>query len=191
MQLTSSIALLATAAAVSAQGISGKCSGQSCAIADLSGSTGKPYDISQKSSGGSDAGLKCIQSYAQYGAGKTTGTAASAKFVTDRNAQAATCKPNTLLYARGTFEPGILGVTIGPILNSQLGNDWAVQGVDYTPDIAGDDCVGLPGGVKCLAQLNALASACPNTKIVVGGYSQVRLPFSPLPALSSFPLFAY
>jgi hypothetical protein len=82
------------------------------------------------------------------------------------------CKKNTLLFARGTMETGTMGITVGPALSSALGSDWAVEGVKYDASMLGDYCVGLPGGTACKSQLEALATRCPNTKIVASGYSQ-------------------
>lgn len=82
------------------------------------------------------------------------------------------CKPNALFFARGTTEPGTMGSTVGPALSRALGSKWKVEGVKYTADIAGDDCIGFPGGVKCRDQLEVLARACPETKWFLSGYSQ-------------------
>ena len=65
-----------------------------------------------------------------------------------------------------------MGSTVGPLLSSALGKDWYVEGISYTADLAGINCIGLPGGINCLKQLNALSAKCPNTKIVLSGYSQ-------------------
>lgn len=116
----------------------------------------------------------------------------------------ADCKPNGLLFARGTTEMGTMGNTVGPALSRALGSSkWKVEGVKYTADIAGDDCIGFPGGIKCRDQLVEMSSACPETKWFVGGYSQgamvarictafskmdiqVKIKVSPLPFLRLF-----
>jgi len=86
------------------------------------------------------------------------------------------CKPNALFFARGTTEPGTMGTTVGPALSSALtrlgGGKWKSEGVKYTADIAGDDCIGFPGGIKCRDQLEKMATACPETKWFLAGYSQ-------------------
>ena len=82
------------------------------------------------------------------------------------------CKTNSLVFARGTLETGTMGITVGPALNAALGSDWHVEGVSYDASMAGDYCLGLPGGYKCTQQLDALAAKCPQTKIIVSGYSQ-------------------
>lgn len=69
-------------------------------------------------------------------------------------------------------ESGTMGSTVGPMLSSALGREWYVEGVSYTADLAGINCIGLPGGINCVKQINALAAKCPSTKIVLSGYSQ-------------------
>lgn len=82
------------------------------------------------------------------------------------------CKPNIMLFARGTTEPGTMGSTVGPSLSRALGAKWKSEGIRYTADIAGDNCIGFPGGVKCVAQLAKLAASCPESKFFLSGYSQ-------------------
>jgi predicted esterase len=69
-----------------------------------------------------------------------------------------------------------MGSTVGPALSSALnrqgGGKWKSEGVRYTADIAGDDCIGFPGGIKCVDQLAKLAAQCPETKFFLSGYSQ-------------------
>lgn len=54
-----------------------------------------------------------------------------------------TCKPVTLLFARGTFEKGNVGTIVGPpfftALAASLGSEsyLSVQGVDYPADVGG------------------------------------------------------
>lgn len=84
----------------------------------------------------------------------------------------ADCKANGLFFARGTTEMGLMGNSVGPALSRALGSKWKVDGVSYTADIAGDDCIGFPGGIKCRDQLEKMATACPQTNWFVSGYSQ-------------------
>lgn len=81
------------------------------------------------------------------------------------------CKPYALLFGRGTIEPQGLGM-MGKPLAAAAGSNWSSQAIVYDASLMGINCVGLPGGTKCVDQLNSLASKCPNSKIVVGGYSQ-------------------
>lgn len=91
-----------------------------------------------------------------------------------------TCSDLTLLFARGTTEPGNVGLLAGPpffqaVANalSTSGSSLAVQGVDYGATIAGFLEGGDPVGAATLAGLVGMAvSKCPGTKVVLGGYSQ-------------------
>jgi cutinase len=88
------------------------------------------------------------------------------------------CKPITIIFARGTAEPGNVGLLAGPPFFGALGNllnpsNIAVQGVDYPASIPGYLVGGSPDGSTKFAQLVGQAAAqCPQTQIVVGGYSQ-------------------
>jgi hypothetical protein len=82
------------------------------------------------------------------------------------------CKPNILVFARGTMEAGTMGSTVGPALSRALGSTFRSVGVKYTADIAGDNCIGFPGGIKCVEQLAKLAQQCPTSKFFISGYSQ-------------------
>ncbi|KAL9623499.1 MAG: hypothetical protein Q9160_002179 [Pyrenula sp. 1 TL-2023] len=88
------------------------------------------------------------------------------------------CRAITVIFARGTTESGNVGSIVGPpflqALNSRLGaNNIAAQGVNYPATVAGYLAGGDRGGAATLASLtNQAASKCPNTKIVLSGYSQ-------------------
>jgi len=88
------------------------------------------------------------------------------------------CKDLTLIFARGTTEPGNMGIIVGPpfadALISDLGADRvAVQGVDYPASIAGFLEGGDPTGSQTTASLVERAEAqCPDTKVLLSGYSQ-------------------
>jgi hypothetical protein len=53
-----------------------------------------------------------------------------------------------------------------------LGSKFRSVGVKYTADIAGDNCIGFPGGMKCIEQLAKLAQQCPTSNFFISGYSQ-------------------
>jgi cutinase len=84
-------------------------------------------------------------------------------------AAAAPCPDVQVFFARGTDEPPGLG-QVGDVFVQQIrdrtGRDIAASGVNYPAhqDIG-------PGVNDLTAQLNSFASRCPNTRIVVGGYS--------------------
>ncbi len=88
------------------------------------------------------------------------------------------CKPITVIYARGTIEPGNVGDLVGPPFFNHLADligadNIAVQGVDYPATIGGYLIGGDPGGAQTTADLlNQAASNCPDTQIVLSGYSQ-------------------
>ncbi|KAK1824727.1 hypothetical protein LTR12_000784 [Friedmanniomyces endolithicus] len=88
------------------------------------------------------------------------------------------CRAITILFARGTNESGNVGTLAGPpffqaVVGKVGASKVAVQAVDYAADIAGFDEGGDPAGAATLAALVKRAqSQCPNTKLVVSGYSQ-------------------
>jgi hypothetical protein len=86
------------------------------------------------------------------------------------------CKPNILVYARGTVEMGGTGQLVGPNLVKHLKalmpGQWEVKGVPYHSTFGGDYCAGIPGGKIATKLLNQVVQECPNSKIVVSGYSQ-------------------
>ncbi|KAF4630176.1 hypothetical protein G7Y89_g7964 [Cudoniella acicularis] len=88
------------------------------------------------------------------------------------------CTAMTVIFARGTTEPGNVGVLTGPeffdALTDMLGkNAVSVQGVDYGASIEGFLEGGDPQGSQTMANLiTQTFSKCPNTNIVMSGYSQ-------------------
>ncbi|KAF3937853.1 Cutinase [Dactylella cylindrospora] len=90
------------------------------------------------------------------------------------------CRPIIFIYARGTIETGNLGLIAGPGtangLKAAFGlTNVAAEGIDY-PALVTTNL--LPGGAdlngiaEMKALLNDAASKCPNSILVVGGYSQ-------------------
>ena len=179
-----------------ARQVSGQCSGQSCEIADLSGSTGRAYTGTKIPADSTYSGDCCViyynpaimqQAYAevnglqQYCSVFPYNPPTSSKIkreaaLLEIAERQLSCSPKTLIYAKGTFEPGDLGVTVGPQLSTDLQSMapgvWNVQGVNYDPSYDGDECLGLPGGIVATALIEQVASSCPLTEIVVSGYSQ-------------------
>ncbi|KAM0283107.1 hypothetical protein ACHAQH_002711 [Verticillium albo-atrum] len=110
------------------------------------------------------------------------GLADSAGIDTTREdlAQNAPCADVTVIFARGTTEPGSVGLVAGPpffdALAEQLGaKTLAVQGVAYPATFAGFNKNGTDGVPSMTSFINQAATQCPNTKIVMSGYSQGAL----------------
>jgi len=87
------------------------------------------------------------------------------------------CTDVTVIFARGTGESGNVGTVAGPpmfkSLRSKLGaSRVTVQGVDYPADSSGISQLGGTGGPTMASDVKQTLAQCPNTKIVVSGYSQ-------------------
>ncbi|KHJ35292.1 putative cutinase [Erysiphe necator] len=90
------------------------------------------------------------------------------------------CKPITMIFAKGTGENGNVGdgSSPGPAWIAEMrktrGLDMiAVQGVPYNADVEGYLIGGDPEGSERFLNITNLAvEKCPNTRLVIGGYSQ-------------------
>ncbi|KAF7923154.1 uncharacterized protein EAE98_007859 [Botrytis deweyae] len=88
------------------------------------------------------------------------------------------CSDVTVIFARGTTEIGTLGTVVGPpflsALKSALGSSSVtMNGVNYPADIPGFLQGGDPAGSKTMASMvTSTLSSCPDTKVVISGYSQ-------------------
>jgi cutinase len=90
-------------------------------------------------------------------------------------ATAAPCPDVEIVFARGTTEPpgvGGIGQAFVDSLRSQLGGrSVGVYAVNYPA--SNDFATSTPaGGDDMSAHVQAMAANCPNTKMVLGGYSQ-------------------
>jgi hypothetical protein len=169
------------------------CINQSCDIADMSGSTGRLP--TRKPEGGSDIDNKCIAKYNPKGVQAAASSAPVKKQPTglssallkgmhtlgnmvpgvekeQKGTFTGKCTPNIIIFAKGTLEPGAFGILVGPSLKQKVPKDWTMVGVSYTAGIAGDYCLGLPGGMVARDLLNQAAVKCPRSKIFMSGYSQ-------------------
>jgi cutinase len=95
------------------------------------------------------------------------------------------CKAMTILFARGTTEPGNMGSVAGPPFVSAVGAmmggaaNVAVQGIEYPADIPGFLVGGSRAGSTLMAQMvGQVRAKCPDTMLVMAGYSYV---FEPAP----------
>lgn len=89
--------------------------------------------------------------------------------------QNAVCSDVTLIFARGTTEKGNMGTCIGPELAHALRDEipsLSVQGVDYPANSKGNTHFGASGGPYMAMLAREARKECPDTKIVLAGYSQ-------------------
>jgi Cutinase len=175
-----------------------ECVGQSCLIADTSGSTGR--NPTMRAEGAKDGDIKCIVAHnppvgelmtkyfnkpPEVPKQKTGVSSALMGGVNSLwrpmvaskgNKEAGTfkgkCTANILIFAKGTLEPGEFGIIVGPPFTSKLPAGWSRHGIQYDADIPGDYCLGLPGGMVARDVINQAAAKCPNSKLFVSGYSQ-------------------
>lgn len=89
-------------------------------------------------------------------------------------ASAADCADAEVIFARGTDEPKGMGVVgdafVGSLRDQAIGMNIATYAVDYD---AGKLQLGSGDGAKdAIKHIKATAASCPDTKIVLGGYSQ-------------------
>jgi cutinase len=97
-------------------------------------------------------------------------------------ASAAACSNVEVIFARGTAEPaapvGLTGSAFLASLRSQLpGRSVAQYGVNYPASASFTDRIGtarsvIAGVEDVQRRIAFLASACPGTRVVLGGYSQ-------------------
>lgn len=172
-----------------------ECLGQSCLIADTSGASGR--DPTMKPEGADDSDVACVLKYSpriaelmkQYNnqipevpkqntTWVTTAMMGLNQFIKPMSNPRitgtfnGTCAENILIYAKGTLEPGLYGITIGPQLTANLPKGWSFAPVDYDADIAGDFCLGLPGGMVAKDTINGANQKCPQANLFISGYSQ-------------------
>lgn len=164
------------------------CQGQSCDIADLSGSTGQPYTASQEPVFPNQGQECCIIHYNpsvaqrlyQQVPGLQQQCQAGSQVVQTPNPvpdlSGVQCTPKILVFAAGTSQPtdggGPLGMMLQDEFNNMAPNQWTVFGVNYAADTDGIQCVAIPGGITGTNIVSRFMSKCPNSAVFVGGYSQ-------------------
>ncbi|WP_405994903.1 cutinase family protein [Streptomyces sp. NBC_00986] len=90
-------------------------------------------------------------------------------------ASAATCSDLDVVAARGTFEPGTLGLIVGDPVFSALqkkitGKTLSSYAVNYPADLSLTSAA--TGNADVVNHVNAQAAACPNQRFILVGYSQ-------------------
>ncbi|MEU1267739.1 cutinase family protein [Streptomyces sp. NPDC005799] len=90
-------------------------------------------------------------------------------------ASAATCSDIDVVAARGTFEPGTLGLIVGDPVYSALqkkltGKSLSSYAVNYPADLSLTSAA--QGNADLVNHVDAQAAACPNQRFVLVGYSQ-------------------
>ncbi|KAJ0114202.1 cutinase [Diaporthe amygdali] len=100
-------------------------------------------------------------------------------FLSDtQNGLSGACKPLTIIFARGSGETGNVGTATGPPFFQAVAKrvgaaNVAVQGVEYGAAFLSVLSGGDAAGSAKMAQLAQQAfSQCPNTKVILSGYSQ-------------------
>ncbi|KAL2064125.1 hypothetical protein VTL71DRAFT_4619 [Oculimacula yallundae] len=108
----------------------------------------------------------------QRGRGSNLGSAST------QNGLAGGCKPMMVVFARGTTEQGNVGSLAGPpwfaAMEKAAGaGNVAVQGVNYPADVPGFLAGGDKKGSATMATMVMQAiTSCPDSAVVMGGYSQ-------------------
>jgi cutinase len=95
--------------------------------------------------------------------------------LTAPTASAAACSDIDVVAARGTFEPGTLGLIVGDPVFSALqkkitGKSLSSYAVNYPADLSLTSAA--QGNADLVNHVNAQAAACPNQRFLLVGYSQ-------------------
>ncbi|MER7567037.1 cutinase family protein [Streptomyces sp. NPDC048523] len=95
--------------------------------------------------------------------------------VTAPSASAAACSDIDVVSARGTFEPGNLGLIVGDPVYSSLqrkltGRSLTSYKVNYPADLSLTSAA--QGNADLVNHVNSQASSCPNQRFILVGYSQ-------------------
>ncbi|KAG7006472.1 cutinase [Physcia stellaris] len=111
------------------------------------------------------------------GGGSTGGFGGSGSSTANDVTNKAACKAITVIFARGTGESGNIGSVIGPpllkALQAKVGAaKVAFQGVPYPASAAGNANGGGNGGALMTSLVQQALQQCPDTKVVISGYSQ-------------------
>lgn len=104
----------------------------------------------------------------------SVGLLAATGLATAAPAQSADCRDVELVFARGTSEPAGLG-RVGRALSDQLaaslgGRSFGTYAVNYPASY--DFLAAADGATDATNRIAAVSQACPDTRFVLGGYSQ-------------------
>ena len=109
-----------------------------------------------------------------FGAAVVTTSALLSPAIGTPSASAAPCADVEVVFARGTFEPpgiGTTGEAFVDSLRSQVGGKSVdVYPVNYPASL--DFATAADGVIDASNRVRDIAASCPNTKMVLGGYSQ-------------------
>ena len=90
------------------------------------------------------------------------------------SASAEPCPDIEVVFARGTFEPPGIGATgeafVDSVRSLAAGKSVAVYPVNYPASL--DFATAADGVIDASNKVRDIAATCPNTKMVLGGYSQ-------------------
>jgi cutinase len=101
----------------------------------------------------------------------TTALCAAAGLAVATPASAAVCTDVDVVFARGTLDPGIVGGPFSDAVKADLpGKTVSVYNVNYAADVL-QTSAGA-GATDMTSHVKSVAASCPNTKFVLGGYSQ-------------------
>ncbi|WPH04379.1 Hypothetical protein R9X50_00727000 [Acrodontium crateriforme] len=101
----------------------------------------------------------------------------AAAFSIDATQNLSGCSDVTLLFARGTCDDGNIGALVGAPFVDALrtalnGRSLGVQGIDYPASVDGYLTNEPQGGQLMATTIRNTIDQCPNTQIILGGYSQ-------------------
>ncbi|RDW92141.1 cutinase-domain-containing protein [Coleophoma crateriformis] len=149
-----------------------------------------------KSTNVQSIGSSLLSSLEQVGEQTLSSLIKTATGIVTRNqvlTNGSSCATMTVLFARGTDEPGNVGLLTGPPLFEAIAdymngtNQLAIQGVNYDASVSGFLAGGSTQGATTMAGLiNMTLASCPDTTLMLSGYSQgaqvVHLATAQLPA---------
>ena len=109
-----------------------------------------------------------------FGIGLLTTSSLIGPWIAAPAAGAQACPDVEVVFARGTFEPPGVGVTgqafVDALRADAKGKSVDVYPVNYPASL--DFATAAAGVIDASAKVQATAAQCPDTKIVLGGYSQ-------------------